>query len=251
MADYPRLLALLGMAVLLTGCAALAPNTQDARPAPGECRSDLEPEQRMAMEEAEQLMARGQAYAALAHLDGLAGDSAEIRLAKAQVLSWLGQEEAREHFEAVQRDPCLRGAAYHGLGVLAIREGDYPRAAEALAAARRDLPQVAQVRNDYGFVLLMLGRDREAEFELRSALELSEGHEQPLENLMLLYLSQDDIPGLNALLKRYDVDQALVARLNERLPRLERAQSRAREGKRVEAPVEGVSGALDLGLPAH
>ncbi|WP_232209250.1 tetratricopeptide repeat protein [Alkalilimnicola ehrlichii MLHE-1] len=250
MTDFRQWLTGLGAALLLSGCAALGPNADDARPGAGECRSDLDPEQRMAMEEAEQLMARGQAYAALAHLDGLGGGSAEIRLAKAQILSQMGRAEARDHFHAVENDACLRGAARHGLGVLAIREGDYARAAEALAAARRDLPRVAQVRNDYGFVLLMLGRDSEAEFELRSALELSEGHEQPLENLMLLYLSQDNIPRLNALLQRYDVDQTLVARLNERLPRLEQARARAQRGERVTEPVQGVSEAPDLGLPS-
>lgn len=226
--------------VLLSGCASLTTwDDAPVEPAPRDCESSLGSDERVVMQVAGEMMGEGRPYAALAELDALGARQPEVRLARAQVLARLGHPDARAEFEAARRDPCHRGAAHHGLGRLALGEGDYHGADESLALARHALPNVARVRNDYGFVLLMLGREAEAEFELRSALELSEGGARPLENLLLLYMSRDDTAAMNRLVQRYGVDAAMVQRLDARAAELERAR-RAAQG-------EDSAGAMPLG----
>jgi len=235
-AGWPGLL-LVG-ALLLSGCASL-PGREET-PA-RDCESTLDSDERVAMQLAGEMMGEGRPYAALAELDALGTRKPEVRLARAQILARIWHPAAAGEFRAVKDDPCHRGAAYHGLGLLALREGDYQKARESFAVARRELPNVARVRNDYGFVLLMLGREADAEFELRSALELSEGGERPLENLLLLYLSRDDTEEMNELVRRYGVDAGLVERLDARAAQLAQARRAARgDDETRPVPLDGV-----------
>lgn len=191
------------------------------------------------MQVAEEMMSEGRPYAALGELDTLGTRHPEVQLARAQVLARIGHPDARDNFEEVRRYQCHRGPAHHGLGLLALEDGDLDAAGEYLGLARRDLPNVAEVRNDYGFVLLMAGQEAEAEFELRSALELSEGGERPLENLLLLYMSRDEVEEMHALVRRYGVDEQMVRRLEARAARLESARKALRDGVPADLPMDG------------
>ncbi|WP_018877725.1 hypothetical protein [Thioalkalivibrio sp. ALE28] len=202
----------------------------------------------MGMQLAEEMMADGRPYAALAELDSLGQEAAEVKLARAQILGRIGHDEARDEFEALRDHACFRGVAHHGLALLDVRAGRYGEAAETLRIAREELPNVARVRNDYGFVLLIQGQEEAAEFELRTALELSNGDERALENLLLVLMKRDDTEGMDQLMRQYKVGEDLIVRLDQRFRALDELRnleaSGDMEGLLQQSPQEG-----ELGMP--
>ncbi len=245
-------LAVIVTSLLLHGCAALPTGGGDGaeqHTAALDCASDLGTETRMAMQMAEEQAMEGRWYAALAELDALGTQHDVVVLARGQILSRIGHEDARDAFRQVKNDPCHRGAAHHGLGILSLREADYAAAEEHLREARIALPNVSEVRNDYGFVLMLLEKDHDAEFELRTALELDDGRSRALENLMLLYLSRGETRPLDELVREHGADAEMVSRLNDRVDRLEATRLEAQGEIILGQPLDGTADEFELGIP--
>ncbi|WP_019625166.1 hypothetical protein [Thioalkalivibrio sp. ALJT] len=236
---------------LLHGCAGLpiGGNGETQRAAPANCASDLGTEERLALQVAEEQAREGRWFAALAELDALGVEHDEVVLARGQILSRIGHADARDAFRQVKDEPCHRGPAHHGLGILALREANYALAEEHLHQARVAMPNMSVVRNDYGFVLMLLEKDEDAEFEFRTALELDAGRSQALENLMLLYLSRGETRSMDELVREYGANAEMVARLNERVERLEATRLEAQGRVILGQPLDGTAQAFELGIP--
>jgi len=74
-----------------------------------------------------------------------------------------------------------------------MTSGHYHAALAQLQAARQLAPIDADIRNDYGFVLLAAGRIKDALRELHTAVELDAGNVIAARNLMLtLFVAQRD-----------------------------------------------------------
>lgn len=179
----------------VSGTAASAPDSPAARyaqpPRRLDCGRALDKDQELLKGVAGQRLSEGSYHAALAQLDGLPADSAEVALMRADALRLLQAPEAVIWYRALQGG-CMDGHAEHGLGLLAAARGEYQQAERHLARAEQLLPGEADIRNDHGFVLLGLGRDAEAGFALRTAAELAPDARQPTWNLALQALVRGD-----------------------------------------------------------
>lgn len=153
------------------------------------CDVPLSKEQTLSRGLVEGRIKAGQLYAAYAEVMALPPTVAEIAILRADILRRLGRPEAYDWFRALQKT-CMSGLAEYGLGLLAANDGHYAEARESLLQAVRQMPTDARVRNDLGYVLILLNQDTQAMFELRIAAELAPENRLPVLNLLLLSLLQ-------------------------------------------------------------
>lgn len=163
----------------------------NARAPKVDCSDKLSKEQELSRVLVENRVRAGSIHAAYAEVMTLPPEVAQVALLRADILRRLERAEARAWYVALQKS-CLSGQADHGLGLLAAGEGDHATAVMHLQTAARMLPTDARVHNDLGYVYLLLGKDEQAEFELRIASELAPDVRLPAFNLMLLSLLRAD-----------------------------------------------------------
>ncbi len=130
--------------------------------------------------------------AALAHLDEferLHGRQPQASLLRAECLAEVGDDAgARTAFQGLLRGPHA-AAARHGLGMLAAREENWPRAITEFNAALALEPTSTRTLNNLGYALLRSGDMAGAEFRLRQATELEPGNPGARNNLALLLVA--------------------------------------------------------------
>jgi Flp pilus assembly protein TadD len=162
---------------------------------------------------AEQMIADGKYYAALAELDAIG--------AQTQKATWLRAEAMRriDHVsEAISLyntllGSCLEGRAQHGLGLSAARQGQRAGAIEALTRARQLLPTDPRVRNDLGYALLLDKRWDAAQFEFLTVLDLAPQDPLATRNLVLLALVQGKADLARTLAGKFKLEPAVTERL--------------------------------------
>ena len=164
------------------------------------------------------LLAQGQYYAALAHIDDerqQSGDSDELRALRGDALASLGRTaEAEATYRSLLKGPQA-SEAYHGLGMLRVRT-DPTAGISFLRAAVQQRPTSAEWRNDLGYALMSLGRLQEALTELATATELAPGEERYRNNLVILLILKKDEAGLVRLVKQWNVTPATLSELRKR-----------------------------------
>lgn len=136
----------------------------------------------------EQMQRDGLWFASLAHLDALerrTPATAQTLRLRADALRRTGQiAESRQQYLRLLDTP-LAGAAYHGLGLLAGADADFPRAIEMLAQARQRDPTDVLVLSDLGYAMLRAGRTAQARVPLMQASQLQPDQPQVQANLAL------------------------------------------------------------------
>ena len=118
---------------------------------------------------------------------------------------------------ALEVSTCLERSS-----ILLLKQDKVLRALHHLEIARERTPASAQVRNDYGYVLLMVGDYEDAAYELRTAMELGDGKGPVRQNLAVAYLLTDNWGGLEWMKKQYDLsseERAYAERLAEQFGR--------------------------------
>jgi Flp pilus assembly protein TadD len=180
----------LSLLALLSACTAATPRVGGAAPA------KTEPEQPhlnpadMHADLIRQMLANGQYYAALAHIEDArrsGGNSEELDLLEADARSHLGQ---RPQAEALYRKLLLgryAAQAYHGLGRLYVGT-DLENAIRNLRAAVERAPTDVDFRNDLGYALMESGRYTEAKLQLSTAAELAPNQLTSRNNLIILMM---------------------------------------------------------------
>lgn len=133
----------------------------------------------------------GNYYAALAQIQSLPAQVPEVAVLRADILRRLKSPESRQWFLAM-RERCVSADADHGLGLLAAEAGEPVLAHRYLQLAAKARPSESKFRNDLGFSAMLIGNDQQAEFELRTAFELSPNDRRPGFNLMVLSLLRGD-----------------------------------------------------------
>lgn len=130
-------------------------------------------------------------FASLAHIDALQqrwGIDPESNLLRADALRHTGQaDQARALYSDLLASPQKARAA-HGLGLLAGRAGDYPRAAVYLQQASLAAPTDADMLNDLGFVLMQQGQWTDARLPLMKASELASDNPRIWSNVALFLM---------------------------------------------------------------
>lgn len=187
--------ALITLSLLTAGCASLDENEQQTtsqRPLNDPiytvgCSTTLQPEHRVELDLIDSLMSDGEYYAALAQLESLSFDTQHHWLRWAQLQAQVDQvEDSAEAFRAIA-ETCDSYESYHGLGVVYVKQGKVEEALNVLAKAKDMSPAVPEVRNDYGYALMISGKYGRAAFELRTAYELAKGKGAVTQNMIAAY----------------------------------------------------------------
>jgi tetratricopeptide (TPR) repeat protein len=137
----------------------------------------------------QQMLDKGQYYAALAHIEEAkrAGSSDQLRLLEADARRHLGQTAQAETLYRGLLATQFAAAAYHGLGIL-YADTDLDAAIGNLQRAVERAPTNVDFRNDLGYALMTAGRYTEAMPELSTAAELAPAQTRSRKNLIILMI---------------------------------------------------------------
>ncbi len=151
------------------------------------------------------MIREGRLHAALANLESMPPGLLDVREERALILRRIGDPRARAEYQALL-ETCKAPEAHHGLGLLALRNGDSARAVLELREAARLRPTESRFRNDLGVALLKRGDRVGARFEFITALELQQGGKLPATNLLGLLYLQGDREDAQRLIERLQLD---------------------------------------------
>jgi Tfp pilus assembly protein PilF len=116
-----------------------------------------------------------------------ANQTLDAQLSMARLSERQGDSRTAEQiYLAVLKQQPQNQLALHRLGVLAANSREHEKAAEYLTAATRVGPPSAELLNDIGFNLLMMGRVPEAEAAIRQAIEIDPRNRAARNNLGLV-----------------------------------------------------------------
>jgi Flp pilus assembly protein TadD len=152
-------------------------------------------DKRLYLELIGQMQRQGAYYASLAHVDAYRqryGDSPALRLLQADALRETGQLPAARSLYASLANGPQAAAAWHGLGLIAIRDGDDTQAEQALARAVQLQPLNTDYLGDLGFARLRAGQLEQAREPLAKAAELAPGNTKANANLAVWALLRND-----------------------------------------------------------
>lgn len=167
------------------------------------CESEIQPKQQVELDLVDRLMKGHRDHAALAQLESKPLSTEGHWLRYGQLLASTNRLNDAEKVFRVLTQRCDSGRAHHGLGMVLLKENQVDAALTHLKIARERDPADADVRNDYGYVLLLVGRYQDAAFELRTAMELGNGQGPVRENLAVAYLLTHDWAGLQWMTQQY------------------------------------------------
>lgn len=206
----------------MSACATLDQPQSQTKTTQPQCGQPQNPDTAVRLDVAEKLMNEGRLYAALAHLDDL--DEASLRgtYLRAEILRKSDRSAEAKPLYKELISSCMVGEGYHGLGLIAGREGQLDKAIEALALSAKQLPLQPRVRNDYGYALLLDGQYELAKREFLTAVELNEESPLAKTNLVLLLFLQGDSQKAEAYARRVNMDSQTLTDLQQQAERLAR-----------------------------
>jgi Flp pilus assembly protein TadD len=206
-------IGLLAISLTLTGCSTLdTGGRQIADTLPKvSCKTTLQPEHQLHLDAVDSLMSRSQPYAALARLESEELATEQHWLRRGQLLASTNQIAGAEDIFHALSASCDSAMAYHGLGLVYLKRSRLGEGVNQLRRAREMEPSSADVRNDYGYALLLSGEYYDAVFELRTALELAGGEGAVRQNLAASYIITGDRAGLAMLRDQYDLSMNELA----------------------------------------
>jgi Flp pilus assembly protein TadD len=179
----------------------------------GSCDKDLGPTGNTRLATIQQLVDDKKPYAALAELDALGADSPKAILLRAEALRQVERHnDARVQYDRLL-NTCLAARAHHGLGLMLAKDGRLNEAIQSLLAARQALPTDANVRNDYGYALLLNRRWDDAQFEFLTVLDLLPNDIRASRNLLLLALAQGKTDLAQQMANKLKLDPASLERM--------------------------------------
>lgn len=191
--------------LLLTACASdkeYATTTATERHN-GLCGEAVSAQEGLQLSIAQQAFQRGEYRSSLALLEKVKTESTAKIALQANALRKSGEREMAELKYRKMLTTCLRGNAEHGLGMIAIDQGQYSNALEWLRKAARDEPTNANIRNDLGFLLFSIGKYHHAKGELLTALELNPNHSQAARNLWMALMKNGEASVADNLASHY------------------------------------------------
>lgn len=192
-------------------------SAHEAGPAPQENTVDackaLPPAEGTRLGIIKQMLSSGRPHAAIAHLDAARIEAPQSDLLRADSLRQTGRgREAAEIYRKLLNS-CVAGNAHQGLGLLASQTGNVREAIIQLGEASEALPVDPNVRNDYGYALLLADEHEGALHEFLTAIELAPGHRQAAHNLLLLLFRTGETEKAASFAKQFGIDAADVDRL--------------------------------------
>lgn len=150
-------------------------------------------------------------FASIAHLDAFdlrwPGDS-RAALLRGDALREVGYlERARVIYQGMLKIAPSAGA-YHGLGIIASRQGDTAAALAALSKANQLAPTSSAILNDLGYAQLLTGQLDDARLSLHKASELDPKNGRAAANLVLLYIVIGQADKAQSIMNWYQLPEA-------------------------------------------
>jgi len=244
------------LALALGGCANF--DTLGGPSVARNCSEQLGQAVELQLNLAREMLENGRAHAALANLETLPPNSLEVRESKALALRRIGDPKARILYEGLL-GTCKSAEAHHGLGQIAMRNGNTVEAERELREAARLQPTDSALRNDLGYVLLRRGEMEKARFEFITAMELNEHDKLPATNLLSVMFIQGENSEASRLIQSVGLSADQVRAAQEQAKDLRptgpaspasQPVVRAESVSYVDAPVEETHPALVESTPA-
>lgn len=160
-----------------------------------------------------QMLTSGRPHAAIAYLDAAHIDAPQSDLLRADGLRQTARHEQATEIYRKLLGTCVAGNAYQGLGLIAGQVGDVEEAVDQLHAASALLPVDPDVRNDYGYALLLAKDYDSALHEFLTAIELAPGNRQAAHNLLLLLYRTGENEKAGKFAQQFGISEADIARL--------------------------------------
>lgn len=184
------LLSLLAL-LLLSGCATTNPSKQDLTGS--RCGFRITQAESVKLDLVEQLITEGSYYSALAHLENEQTGSARALWLRAEAQRKTGElDEAYDNYRALSMS-CMGAYGHAGMGKILATRGDATRAHQHMLNARKLSPTNADIRNDYGFILLTMRDYKAAQREFMTALQLQPGHAVAVRNMVMALILDRDV----------------------------------------------------------
>ncbi|WP_348099301.1 tetratricopeptide repeat protein [Collimonas sp.] len=155
-------------------------------------------------------------FASLAHIDAYEqknGSTPEVQRLRADALRETRQDAAADATYRKLLTSDEAGAAWHGLGLLAAQNGDYPAAVKAMREATRREPTNAVMLSDLGYAMLRSGDIASARVPLAQAAELAPDNRKMIGNLALLLLVSGDPEKARVVMDKAALPQDSRARI--------------------------------------
>lgn len=162
---------------------------------------------------------KGLYYASLAHLDAFAlrwKDNDEATLLRAHALRAIGQPDKAKELYGKLASGNFAAEAYHGLGLIAMSQGQQKEGVDALNKAAALAPTNTDILNDQGRALLEAGRLEEAKQSLFRAAELDSRNKKVGANLALLLMLEGKGPQADETFRRYGIPAPAQQELRQR-----------------------------------
>ncbi len=193
------------LALILGACAGRPPVVGDAQ----------WDQQKIHLDLVRGMMAQGQYYAALAHIQEQRNrgyKANDLRLLEAEAQRKLKRFADAEQTYRLLLTTTLAAEAHHGLGLLYAGRDS----AQSLANLRKAVqmrPAAAAMRNDFGYALMLAGRYNEALPELATASELAPEQMQNTNNLIMLLALMNNETGVRRVAADAGVSKERLAEL--------------------------------------
>lgn len=211
--NFARRLFIVVFGLAIAACASAGKSSYSASQ---DCGKSLNQVQTVKLDLVSQLIDEGNYYSALAHLEN--DDSKSPRalwlLAEAQRKTGLLSEAYNSYRDLSLT--CMTASGHAGMAKILATRGDLDIAHQHMLEARKLAPTNADIRNDYGFILLAMQDFKAAQREFMTALQLAPGHPVALRNMIMSLVLDGDSRTAIRMAKNNGIEDAEFSSLIEK-----------------------------------
>ncbi|MBB5187337.1 MULTISPECIES: tetratricopeptide repeat protein [Zhongshania] len=190
---------------LLAGCASTSATRQTSA---SNCDVPTSKEESISLALIEQQVLEKQYYSALAYLEKASDTNPRVLRLRAEAQRNTGMlSEAYASYRDLSLT-CLTAYGHAGMAKILATRGDLPQAHQQMLKARRLAPSNADIRNDYGFILLAHKNFKEAQREFMTALQLQPGHPVAIRNMVISLILDGDSRTAVRMAKNNGIDSS-------------------------------------------
>jgi Flp pilus assembly protein TadD len=175
--------------IVISGCANTPASKQVSA---SNCNIPISKEESITLDLIAQQITEKQYYSAIAHLEKAPDSSPRVLRLRAEAQRNTGMlDEAYKSYRNLSLS-CMAAFGYAGMAKILATRGDIPQAHQQMLKARRLAPSNADIRNDYGFILLAHKNFKAAQREFMTALQLQPSHPVAIRNMVMSLILDGD-----------------------------------------------------------
>ncbi|MFT6156628.1 MAG: Flp pilus assembly protein TadD [Neolewinella sp.] len=188
--------------IITSGCANIPASKQVSA---SNCNVPISKEESITLDLIEQQVTEKQYYSALAYLEKAPDSSPRVLRLRAEAQRNTGMlDEAYSSYRNLSLS-CMAAFGHAGMAKILATRGDIPQAHQQMLKARRLAPSNADIRNDYGFILLAHKNFKAAQREFMTALQLQPGHLVAIRNMVISLILDGDSRTALRMAKNNDI----------------------------------------------